>query len=70
METQKKPRQNKGQKPADSPKAGSKAKKQENKSAGDAAYNALQQRNDRLGAGRHAGDPEMNDENRSGGAGL
>jgi hypothetical protein len=37
---------------------------------GDAAYNAAQQKNDPSRTGRHAGESEMNDENRSGGSGL
>ncbi len=45
-------------------------KKGDGKTAGDAAYNAQQLKNDRSRAGRHAGESEMNDENRSGGSGL
>lgn len=37
---------------------------------GDAAYNAAQQKNDPSRAGRHQGESEMNDENRSGGSGI
>jgi hypothetical protein len=37
---------------------------------GDAAYNAAQQKNDPSRAGRHAGESQMNDENRSGSSGL
>jgi len=37
---------------------------------GDAAYNAAQQKNDPSRAGRHAGESQMTDENRSGGSGL
>jgi hypothetical protein len=49
-------------------KTGAGAKK--NGKTGDAAYNAAQQKNDPSRAGRHAGESEMNDENRSGGSGL
>ena len=49
-------------------KTGAAAKK--NGETGDAAYNAAQQKNDPSRAGRHAGESEMNDENRSGGSGL
>jgi len=41
-----------------------------NGKTGDAAYNAAQQKNDPSRAGRHAGESQMNDENRSGGSGL
>jgi hypothetical protein len=36
----------------------------------DPTYNALHQKNDRTAKGRHAGESQMSDENRSGGSGL
>ena len=69
MENQKDPRGDKEQKPDNSPEANNKSKKSSEKSSGDAAYNAFQKRNDRFGTVRHEGESEMNDENRSGGAG-
>ena len=41
-----------------------------NGKTGDAAYNAAQQKNDPSRAGHHAGESQMNDENRSGVSGL
>ena len=57
-------------KSAKSPQVANKSKKHSDKSSGDAVYNAFQQRNDRTGTTRHAGESEMNDENRSGGSNL
>lgn len=68
METQNNPRSDKEKGLDNSPKVDGKSKKQKGKSTGDAAYNAFQQRNDRSRTARHAGESEMNDENRSGGA--
>lgn len=45
-----------------------KAKKGQDKPAGDPSYNALQQKIDRTRPDRHEGGSEMNDENRSGGS--
>lgn len=41
--------------------------KKDGKPVGDPTYNALHQKNDRSRSGRHEGESEMNDENRSGG---
>ena len=37
---------------------------------GDTSYDALQEKIDRSATGRHEGEQEMNDENRSGGSSL
>jgi hypothetical protein len=42
----------------------------ESPKTGDAAYDALQEKIDPSRAGRHEGESEMNDENRSGGSSL
>jgi hypothetical protein len=70
MEKQKDLRSSKETELAKTPKVANKSKKHADKSSGDAAYSAFQQRNDRTGTTRHAGESEMNDENRSGGSNL